>query len=111
MPYIKFLTLVEILLLILSILTQLPLNMGNNVDIKGNTFSFFRRFSWFVLWTFPINLSEINTDGNDLLLGVDQEYFYLLRDNKVLTYSFKEPFIFISEEIIKTAVNSPSSST
>ncbi|MFL2996965.1 MAG: hypothetical protein ACJZ00_07500 [Cytophagales bacterium] len=53
------------------------------------------------IWEFPINLSEINTGDNDLLLGADKDYFYLLRDNKVLTYSFKQPFDLISEEIIK----------
>ena len=53
------------------------------------------------IWEVPINLSEINTDDNDLLLGVDKDYFYILRDNKVITYSFKEPFDLISEEIIK----------
>ena len=53
------------------------------------------------IWELPINLSEINTDDNDLLLGVDKDYFYILRDNKVITYSFKEPFDLISEEIIK----------
>ncbi len=53
------------------------------------------------IWSFPINLSEINTNDNDLLLGVDNNYFYLLRDNRVLTYSFKKPFNLVSEEIIK----------
>ncbi len=53
------------------------------------------------IWSFPINLSEINTNDNDLLLGVDNNYFYLLRDNKVLTFSFKKPFNLISEKIIK----------
>ena len=52
------------------------------------------------IWEIPINLSEINTTDNDLLLGVDKDYFYLLRENKVMTYSFKEPFDLISEEII-----------
>ena len=76
---------------------QNPNNIGGYSDLND----VWLRIKKENLWTFPINLSEINTDGNDLLLGVDQEYFYLLRDNKVLTYSFKEPFIFISEEIIK----------
>jgi len=76
---------------------QNPNNIGGYSDLND----VWLRIKKENLWTFPINLSEINTDGNDLLLGVDQEYFYLLHDNKVLTYSFKEPFIFISEEIIK----------
>ena len=76
---------------------QNPNNIGGYSDLND----VWLRIKKENLWTFPINLSEINTDGNDLLLGVDQEYFYLLRENKVLTYSFKEPFIFISEEIIK----------
>jgi len=76
---------------------QNPNNIGGYSDLND----VWLRIKKENLWTFPINLSEINTDGNDLLLGVDQEYFYLLRDNKVLKYSFKEPFIFISEEIIK----------
>ncbi|MDG2341713.1 MAG: OmpA family protein [Cytophagales bacterium] len=76
---------------------QNPNNIGGYSDLND----VWLRIKKENLWTFPINLSEINTDGNDLLLGVDQEYFYLLRDNKVLTYSFKEQFIFISEEIIK----------
>ena len=53
------------------------------------------------IWEFPINLSEINTGDNDLLLGADKDYFYILRNNKVITYSFKQPFDLISEEIIK----------
>ena len=76
---------------------QNPNNIGGYSDLND----VWLRIKKENIWTFPINLSDINTDGNDLLLGVDQEYFYLLRENKVLTYSFKEPFIFISEEIIK----------
>ena len=75
---------------------QNPNNIGGYSDLND----VWLRIKKENLWTFPINLSETNTDGNDLLLGVDQEYFYLLRNNKVLTYSFKEPFNFISEEII-----------
>ena len=53
------------------------------------------------IWGNPINLSQINTKGNDLLLGVDESFIYVLRNNYVFTYSVIEPYELISElEII-----------
>ena len=53
------------------------------------------------IWGNPINLSQINTNGNDLLLGVDESFIYVLRNNYVFTYSIIEPYDLISElEII-----------
>ena len=53
------------------------------------------------IWGNPINLSQINTNGNDLLLGVDESFIYVLRNNYVFTYSVIEPYELISElEII-----------
>ena len=53
------------------------------------------------IWGKPINLSQINTNGNDLLLGVDESFIYVLRNNYVFTYSVIEPYELISElEII-----------
>tara|TARA_B100000029_G_scaffold415741_1_gene419668 strand:+ start:548 stop:1966 length:1419 start_codon:yes stop_codon:yes gene_type:complete len=53
------------------------------------------------IWSYPINLHQINSNGNDLLLGVDESYIYVLRQNKVFTYSILEPYEIISElEII-----------
>ena len=53
------------------------------------------------IWGNPINLSQINTNGNDLLLGVDESFIYVLRNNYVFTYSLIEPYELISElEII-----------
>lgn len=53
------------------------------------------------IWGNPINLSQINTKGNDLLLGVDESFIYVLRNNYVFTYSLIEPYELISElEII-----------
>ena len=53
------------------------------------------------IWGNPINLSQINTTGNDLLLGVDESFIYVLRNNYVFTYSVIEPYELISElEII-----------
>ena len=53
------------------------------------------------IWGNPINLSQINTNENDLLLGVDESFIYVLRNNYVFTYSVIEPYELISElEII-----------
>ena len=53
------------------------------------------------IWGNPINLSQINTKENDLLLGVDESFIYVLRNNYVFTYSLIEPYELISElEII-----------
>ena len=49
------------------------------------------------IWGNPINLSQINTNGNDLLLGVDESFIYVLRNNYVFTYSVIEPYELISE--------------
>ena len=47
------------------------------------------------IWGKPINLSQINTNGNDLLLGVDESFIYVLRNNYVFTYSVIEPYELI----------------
>ena len=47
------------------------------------------------IWGNPINLSQINTNGNDLLLGVDESFIYVLRNNYVFTYSIIEPYDLI----------------
>ena len=53
------------------------------------------------IWSDPTNLSQINTNDNDLLLGVDESYIYVLRNNHVFSYSIIEPYELISElEII-----------
>ena len=52
------------------------------------------------IWGKPINLSQINTNGNDLLLGVDESFIYVLRNNYVFTYSVIEPYELISESEI-----------
>ncbi len=48
-------------------------------------------------WTFPINIDQVNTPENDLLLGIDKIHLYILRNNKIITYSNSEPYEKISE--------------
>ena len=52
------------------------------------------------LWGLPVNLNEINTKENDLLLGVDEKYIYVLRSNNVVSYSLDEPYKMMKEEPI-----------
>jgi len=52
-------------------------------------------------WVLPVNLNEINTKENDLLLGVDDRYIYVLRSNNVVSYSLDEPYKMMKEESIR----------
>ena len=52
-------------------------------------------------WGLPVNLNEINTKENDLLLGVDDRYIYVLRSNNVVSYSLDEPYKMMKEESIR----------
>ena len=52
------------------------------------------------IWGIPININEINTSANDLLLGVDEEFLYVLTGNSLTYFSTEAPYKKIKEEEI-----------
>ena len=52
------------------------------------------------IWGIPININEINTSANDLLLGVDEEFLYVLTGNSLTYFSTDAPYNKIKEEEI-----------
>ena len=52
------------------------------------------------IWGIPININEINTSANDLLLGVDEEFLYVLTGNSLTYFSTEVPYKKIKEEEI-----------
>ena len=52
------------------------------------------------IWGMSLNINEINTSANDLLLGVDEEFLYVLKGNSLIYYSIKAPYKKIKEEEI-----------
>ena len=52
------------------------------------------------IWGMPVNIHEINTSANDLLLGVDEEFLYVLTGNSLTYFSTDAPYNKIKEEEI-----------